>query len=558
MNTLVFRRFTYYPLTLLVALCTLTLSACDDGLGLGEGNGVTGINLFAPITTMRQDDCFGTELLVIATFDDDGQANFTNRATYTSSDDSIVTVDDSGNVFPAIPANPGTATITAHYLEFSEDIDITVQATEVPANAPGSNQGLFVYTPQATIAENTVHSFEVYAVLSNNTTVDVTGEVIMTLEDGDADPDNDVIIDNNFAVPENTSGSVTVNISLCGDTNYPERNIQADFTVSTITDILVSPIVTNNIPEGLILPFQITGQFANGDSADYTAQSNAFSAASDNMGVNYAVAINNQSTGFFSGNVFANEVPANGITQTLEAELVLPGDTTNADPNDDTIIISNNTAISTIASTLQSITFTADNSSASAPGMIEGTLMELNIIATFSTGDIEVTATPAVVIDNIGTSITPEIVTFKDREAFVFAAAGQLSTDSAMDTLVSSLELGSNAPAPSAEASIPLTVYTLSSVSIDAASGVQIVPGSCAAGACRATITFLTADGQTFTQDATKSVNWVSDDVSVAQVSGALGTRGEITFLSTGSANITASFEASDGLKTSMSVSVSN
>ncbi len=123
-------------------------SACSS---IGDGNGPTSLELFVGGDS-ESGEMFRCQIntpSAILTFDNGTAANFASRATWTSSDPSVLAVSDGDFPAPdgqffingvALPIAPGTATLTVNYLDFEDSIDVTV--SEVDLSVTPKNQTL--------------------------------------------------------------------------------------------------------------------------------------------------------------------------------------------------------------------------------------------------------------------------------------------------------------------------------------------------------------------------------------------------------------------------------
>lgn len=126
-------------LSALLVAASLALAGCG---GLGEGTlpvsaviqpfgGLEG----APTT--KAYTCLNTALSLFIDFNNGARGDFTSRATFSSSNPAVARVSNRDIAVPEqtnsfyssgtiVPVSPGTATITAQYLSFTESIDVTV------------------------------------------------------------------------------------------------------------------------------------------------------------------------------------------------------------------------------------------------------------------------------------------------------------------------------------------------------------------------------------------------------------------------------------------------
>lgn len=127
-------------LTLPAGLASAVLfSACGS---IGDGNGPVSLELFVNGDS-ESGEVFRCQIntpSAILTFDNGTASNFASRATWTSSNPSVLAV--SNGDYPApddqffvsgviLPIAPGSATLTVNYLDFEDSIEVTVSETDL-------------------------------------------------------------------------------------------------------------------------------------------------------------------------------------------------------------------------------------------------------------------------------------------------------------------------------------------------------------------------------------------------------------------------------------------
>ncbi|MGL6002398.1 MAG: Ig-like domain-containing protein, partial [Plesiomonas sp.] len=198
--------------------------------------------------------------------------------TWRSSDTQVMTVDDKGRV---TGVNVGNAIITAsgnnehnQYFEATTSIEITSAIVT----------GLQVTPPTANIAAGLTTNYIATAILSDNSTVDITQLTELTWESSDetiATISNDP--DTKGQATGITPGVVTITAS--GNVNGQSFSATAQLTVSNkiITGLRIEP-ESGSIPAGLDYTFTALAIFSDGSTRDIT-QEPTLTWSSDNITV---------------------------------------------------------------------------------------------------------------------------------------------------------------------------------------------------------------------------------------------------------------------------------
>lgn len=173
----------------LLVLPMLALAACNV---VGEGNkietlqikdGIYGYDIASPLQTFR---CLRYSLAALGTFSDGTSAFYTDRATWSSSDNNVARVSNGDIFLPApnaslvysrgtvIPVGVGTVTITVDYVGVKASMQVTVNAAPTITLVPSSTITPRPTAPATvTIAPRTVISYTALATINGRTT-DIT------------------------------------------------------------------------------------------------------------------------------------------------------------------------------------------------------------------------------------------------------------------------------------------------------------------------------------------------------------------------------------------------
>lgn len=273
-------------LTLVAGLGSLLLAACS---GVGEGNALKSLVIASSSdTTLTYDDlkagtvddavayqCISSGLTLYGLFTKENSVgSFTDRATWTSADESIVKVSNGDIAVPGqedsfyihgtlIPVGVGSTTVTARYLDLTASIPVHVAAPSEITMEPSDPR----------IAINTVQGFSIRAKL-DGVPEDITVRTVPTVA---FSPVNDTVATAGLSsgVPFVTGlaqgGPLTLNVTLpiCGQV--------------LSTTVRVAPIVTLDLQHEpgfsgeLIVPtneaLKTMADFGEGPEQDVTTQS---------------------------------------------------------------------------------------------------------------------------------------------------------------------------------------------------------------------------------------------------------------------------------------------
>jgi len=191
---------------LLAGLAALLAAGCD---GLGNGRGPVSAVLqplggLEGAATAKAFTCVNTGVQLFVDFTDGQRGDFTGRATFTSSNPAVarvsnqdIPVPEQENVFfnrgTIVPVAPGTTTITARYLSFTNTITYTVGEARnlriTPASADLAVNSRLDLSLVADLdgVETAVDAFGVWAFVAPNTavaTISTDGGVVTGLATG--------------------------------------------------------------------------------------------------------------------------------------------------------------------------------------------------------------------------------------------------------------------------------------------------------------------------------------------------------------------------------------
>lgn len=518
---------------------TLFLSACEEGLGLDDGNGVESIRVaaFAGKTSMRRDDCNGTVLFTDLTFTNGNVTSSTFRADYTSLNPDIAEVDSSGRV---LPVAPGTATIVASYLSHTDTIDIEVTNVFLPENND-QGQGLFLFPPAATNAPNLSQTYQLYGVLSDNSVIGFTigastRQANLTVANTENAPEEEQErVDATFQIldedigddqpdggvgPDGEPARLYVEASVCGYSGFPERTATATLDVKTIASIELLQLTPDNdndtttsdsIPFGSAAAYAVKANFAGSDQTNIiTTSSSATIESSDTFPTSYAGLSN-----FFNTiRLVTIDVPPSGVTLDVTAEVTSPSDNTTPIESNSFPVVIDDADYLDLDLFIEPNTSNLDNFT-----MLAGTVANTRSVAEFSTGnqDVSLFADLSFTDNNAGLFVANT----NNARSFIFAPPSATG---------SSVLTSAFTPTTNVTHSDNITISVVApSEAVFAANALVIEAGSCQTGNCRASVTYSTSAG-TFIQDVTKSVAWISSNSCYAIVSGALDNAGEVAF----------------------------
>ncbi|WP_152551566.1 hypothetical protein [Polycyclovorans algicola] len=258
------------------ALAALALAACD----VGEGTRPISMTLLDGNTGQDEimlNQCFEGSVAAVVEFSNGQAANFLQQGGFprpvelTSSDESVVRVSDGTLEVPLlenqayfrgalIPVAPGTATITARYSTFEEQIEVTVQVPESIEIRPGTQ----------TVARGGFQGFDAFAVL-DGVERGVTSLVVWSLEDANGNEVDteqaEISADGLFAGRE-VSGPFTVNgrLTACATPDllpptFEPEDLQAQVSVKEPESLIIERLGAEVDDEGMPPPPVVAGTF---------------------------------------------------------------------------------------------------------------------------------------------------------------------------------------------------------------------------------------------------------------------------------------------------------
>ncbi|MDX8361202.1 Ig-like domain-containing protein, partial [Cytobacillus sp. IB215316] len=163
-----------------------------------------------------------SQLQILANLSDNTQIDVTGSTTYSSADESLVTIDTSGLITIPQDAPGGTVVITGSYEGISGTVTVTV---------PAAVQGITLDPSTVTLAQGETQQISVVANMSDGTTKDVTSEVAYSSDDASQAA---VDVTGLITIPADaTGGTVVITGSYEGHTSTTTVTVPA--TVQGIT-----------------------------------------------------------------------------------------------------------------------------------------------------------------------------------------------------------------------------------------------------------------------------------------------------------------------------------
>lgn len=277
----------------LALVAAMTLSACDelaDSVGDGvkpeslvmtsgrfEGSAAT--NDFKGIVYQ----CTTTALRVFGLFSNGSSEDFTSRATFSSSDESVVRVSnadlpvpgtDNGEIFFSgvlLPVNPGNAVITVDFVGLSTELDVEVR--------PLTAADLSIEPTDLTMAAGTFEPFTLLGQLDGDAPETLGGNVIWEF---DSDSNADAVTVSEIGVVQAHEVDAAVQIlkprlQLC-DGSGPTSVPTADILVSAVDQLTVSSEFDGDLAGGETIRriagtnefLRAIAHFSNGETQDIT------------------------------------------------------------------------------------------------------------------------------------------------------------------------------------------------------------------------------------------------------------------------------------------------
>lgn len=268
------------PTLLVLALAGLT--ACE---GIGDGNRPE--NFFISVVSddgsaFQMTQCIRQNVNMIGEFTDGRLGDFTARATWTSNNPDVLIVSDGRTVLPEsgnaqlakgtlIPVQPGTAIVTANFLDQTADLQVEVSALGAVRVEPA----------ESTTAIGATRAQQVFA--------DVDGEdfnmASFTRWEFDEDSASGVVEE--IASLNPVSGQITG----IGEGTLTSLSILDFCDITAMASVEIAPIENlvltkefddrNELITGTTEIFVTTAQFANGDEQDLASQVDYLSSRED-------------------------------------------------------------------------------------------------------------------------------------------------------------------------------------------------------------------------------------------------------------------------------------
>lgn len=337
------------------------LSACDIQ-GLGSGNKLESLEVLHQNALVDKDSpavylCFADKLQVIGSFTNGGQADYSTRAHWTSSNPDVVQVsngdillpDDSGLAYTGgtlIPVALGSATISVEFVGLTASYDVEVRRVNSVALDNTLN----------TLAPGTTATFQLKADIDGYT-VDVTALTSWSFDEAteEAPQDGIALIGAGTGYIEAVApgGPLTARASLPLCEGDPlGADLSVPVTVADPQSITLSrefETLNSELVNGTTEAYTVIAQFANGDTQDISVfttvdsdnpdslvgptllpnQMTAIAAGSNNVQAHYGGDDGNDAEGDYDPPaVDSNTVAVNVVDRTLESISIEPANNT--------------------------------------------------------------------------------------------------------------------------------------------------------------------------------------------------------------------------------------
>ena len=548
----------------------VTVSATLDGL-----TGQTTLNVRAALLSSLQLDPVNPKiplglteaLTATGTFSDDSTQALSEQVTWSSSNDSVASVDSSGTVEAK---SIGTATITAQLGEVSAstEIEVTDEALVSIEIAP--------LTPSLAIGLE--EAFEATGIFTDKSSKPLTDLVTWTSSDdavatiGDSEGDKGLA--RGLAL-----GTTTIAAS------YGEVSESVELTVTDIEviSLQITPIDAT-VAQRQVLQLTATATLSDGSTDDLTSQVTWTSSDDDVASVSNASNLQGQTSGHAPGTVTITAAFEELSAETPLTVSAVPLQQLVVDPADSSMALSTTAQLS--ATGIFADDFQQDLTAQVAWGSADKSIAQVNsqgVVTGVAEGQTQIIASLEGIsgVAELAVSrleslqinpATPEIPLGRDLQ---LAATGTLANSANQDMtdnvtwtssdeavaqignasdnrgLAVSLDLGKTTVGASFEGvstQVELAVTDAELESIDILPPNAETPKGIA---LRFTASGSFSDG--VARDITSDVTWSSDNELVAQISNAEGSRGEASALEVGSATITAEL---DGQSASVALTV--
>ncbi len=272
-----------------LAFAAMGLAACG-GIGDGVGPAAIEIRLNSATEDAEVFACLAASPQLVVTFTDGQLGDFVRRATWSSSDESVVIVSDGTLAAPngfyltgvVLPVSEGTATIRADYVGLSAEIDVTVSPTR-----------LEVSPVERRVIGGSQLTMRATAILEGRDAVralDLTSDGIWSTADAAGGEQAATSINSVTGVllaERGIAGTDTVNYRV----DFCNREASAPITVldQQLLDLTVgladdpdTPITSLLLPEDVSVPLAVTGHYDGGHTQSFTS---AVTIVSDNAAV---------------------------------------------------------------------------------------------------------------------------------------------------------------------------------------------------------------------------------------------------------------------------------
>lgn len=253
------RRFLSSLAVLMFGIATLGTSGCDNG---GNGVSLQRIEISPAVAALAK----GTALPFTATavFSDSSTEDVTAQAEWTSSNANFVSVGNTSGTKGLVSALQETGvavTITAVFDDQTATAAVTV--------SPAQIRQISVTPSTATVSKGLTQQFTAMAILSDNTTQNVTQAANWTTSDAAIATVGNGSTNKGLASAVGNSGqTATITASLSGIQGSAALTV----TSASVQTIQVTPASAQLPKDGFDQAFKATGIFSDGTTADITTQ----------------------------------------------------------------------------------------------------------------------------------------------------------------------------------------------------------------------------------------------------------------------------------------------
>ena len=428
----------------------------------------------------------GSEHVLKATgiFSDKSTQDITAQVTWSSSDTTVATIsNDTTDKGTATTLGTGTTTIRASFSGVDGRTTLTVTSA--------SFKSIIVTPTDPSIAKGTTQQFTATATYSDNTTQDITTQVVWASSDPATATISNATADMGLSSAV-AKGTTTIKASLSGVDGTTTLTV----TDASIVSIALTP-TTPSIAMGTTQQFTAMATYSDNTTQDVTTQVTWSSSDTAIATISNATLDKGQATAVVKGTTT--------ITATISG-------------------VDGTTTLTVTDATLSSIAVTP-----TTPSIAMGTTQQFTAMATY-------------------TDSTTQDVTTQTTWSSSDPATATVSNASGSEGLATSVAKGATTVTASLSGIDGTTTLTVSDATVSSIAVTPTTP-SIAMGTTLPFIAMATYSDNT-TQDVTTQVTWSSSNAATATISNATANKGLATAVAKGSVTIKASLNSVDGTTT--------